>query len=189
VTTLDWILVGFVALTALGGLGNGLVATLLSLGGLVAGAIVGANLATQLLPDGMESSYTGVGGIAGALVGAAVLCAVARFVGSFVRGGLRLLPPLRLLDSIGGAVVGAVFGFALVWAGGAVATQVTDQANVRREVEDSQVIRQLNSIVAPKEFFGHEPHSRAKPPRPRPAKTPQSKSSSTALGRRNGATT
>jgi uncharacterized membrane protein required for colicin V production len=188
-TTLDWILIAFVALTALGGLGNGLVATLLSLAGLVAGAVVGANLATELLPDGMEASYAGLGGIGGALVGAALLCAVARLVGSFVRGGLRLLPPLRLLDSIGGAALGAVFGFALVWAGGAVAMQVTDQAQVRREVKQSQVIQHLNSIVAPKEFFDLEPRSRPKPHRQRPANAPQSKSSSTASGRRNGATT
>jgi uncharacterized membrane protein required for colicin V production len=168
VTTLDWILVGFVALTALGGLGSGLVATLLSFAGLVAGAVVGARLAPQFLPDRIESSYTGLVGIGGALVGAALLLALARFVGTFVRGGLRLLPPLKLLDSIGGAVLGAVFGFTLVWAGGAVAMQVTDQANVRKEVRQSQVLQQLNSIVAPKEFFDlHKPDH---PRKPRPAK-------------------
>jgi uncharacterized membrane protein required for colicin V production len=169
-STLDWILVAFVALTALGGLGSGLVTTLLSLAGLVAGALVGASLAPDVLPGGVESDYTGVLGIGGALVGAALFCALARFVGSFVRGGLRLLPPLRLLDSIGGAVLGAVFGFTLVWVGGAVAVQVTDEAKVRREVKQSQVIQGLNSIVPPKRFLDLDGHEKPAHPR-RPTRT------------------
>ena len=174
-STLDWVLVGFVALTALGGLGSGLVTTLLSLAGLVVGALVGASLSPGVLPGGIESDYTGTIGIGGALVGAALGCALARFVGSFVRGGLRLLPPLRLLDSIGGAVLGAVFGFTLIWAGGAVAMQVTDEAKVRQEVKHSQVIQQLNSIVPPKQFLDldgdKKPAKRpAHPRKPHPAK-------------------
>ena len=35
-------------------------------------------------------------------------------------------------EDVGGAVLGAVFGFTLVWAGGAVAMQVTDEAKVRQ---------------------------------------------------------
>ena len=59
------------------------------------------------------------------------------------------MPPLRTLDSMGGAVVGAVFGFTLVWAGGAVAMQLADQPKVRREVRHSQVIQRLNDIASP----------------------------------------
>jgi uncharacterized membrane protein required for colicin V production len=148
VTTLDWILLGFVALTALGGIATGLVTTLFSLAGLVAGAFVGAGLAPRFLPGGVESSYTGLVAIGGALVGAALLCVLARLLGSFVRGGLRLVPPLKALDMLGGALLGAAFGFALVWAGGAVAMQLTGQPKVRREVRHSQVIRQLNGIAS-----------------------------------------
>jgi uncharacterized membrane protein required for colicin V production len=163
-STLDWILVGFVALTALGGLGTGLVTTLFSFAGLVGGAIVGASLAPQILPGGGTSSYTGLIGIGGALVGAALLCGLARFVGSFVRGGLRLLPPLRLLDSAGGAMLGAAFGFALVWAGGAVAMQLSDQPEVRREVRHSQVLQRLNSIASPRELLNMDSLNRARNP-------------------------
>ena len=141
------------ALTALGGLGTGLVTTLFSFAGLVAGAIVGASLAPQFLSDGVESQYTGLVGIGGALLGAVLLCALARFVGSFVRGGLHLLPPLRMLDSLGGAVLGAVFGFTLVWVGGAVAMQLADRPEVRKEVRHSEVIRRLNQIVSPDDLL------------------------------------
>jgi uncharacterized membrane protein required for colicin V production len=171
VTTLDWILVGFVALTALGGLGTGLVTSLLSFAGLVGGAIVGASLAPELLPGGVESSYTGLIGIAGALVGAAVLCALARFVGSFVRGGLRLLPPLGILDSIGGAALGIAFGFTLVWAGGAVAMQISDRPQVRKEVRHSQVLQRLNAIASPRTFLNLDSLEPApKPVEPKPPK-------------------
>jgi uncharacterized membrane protein required for colicin V production len=162
VTTLDWILLGFVALTALGGLGSGLVTTLFAFAGLVAGAIVGASLAPQVLSAGVESRYTGLVGISGALLGAVLFCALARWIGSFVRGGLRLLPPLRIADSVGGAFLGAVFGFALVWVGGAVAMQLTDHPQVRREVRHSQVIQHLNEIASPKSVLNIHSLDRAR---------------------------
>ena len=115
--------------------------TLFSLAGLVAGAIVGASLAPQILAGGVESSYTGLVGVGGRdrRRGAALRArALRRLVR---RGGLRLLPPLRMLDSLGGAMLGAVFGFILVWAGGAVAMQLPDQPEVRKEVRQSEVIR------------------------------------------------
>jgi hypothetical protein len=74
---------------------------------------------------------------------------LARLIGSFVRGGLRLVPPLKALDMLGGALLGAVFGFALVWVGGGVAMQLTDQPKVRKEVRHSQVIQRLNGIASP----------------------------------------
>jgi hypothetical protein len=159
---LDWILVAFVVFTALGGFGTGLVATLFAVAGLVAGALVGSSLAPELV--GGESSYTGAVAVGGALVGAAFVCGLARFVGSFVRGGLRLLPPLRLLDSLGGAALGALFGIVLVWAGGAVALQVSDEPEVRREVRQSEVLRRLNAIASPKDVLNLDSLERARKP-------------------------
>ena len=46
-------------------------------------------------------------------------------------------------------MLGAVFGFALVWVGGAVAMQLADQPEVRKEVRHSQVIQRLNEIASP----------------------------------------
>jgi hypothetical protein len=164
VSRLDWFLVGFVALTAVGGLGTGLVTTLFSLAGLVAGAIVGASIAPQILDGGVESSYTGLVGIAGAIVGAALLCMLARLVGSFVSGGLRLVPPLRMLDSLGGAMLGVVFGLMLVWVGGAVAMQLPDHPEVRKAVRQSEVIQRLNSIASPSAYLNIDSLDRARKP-------------------------
>lgn len=148
-TTLDWILLGFVALTALGGFGTGIVTTLSGLAGLVAGALVGANLAPQFLSDSGVAQYSGLVGGGGALLGAVLLCSLARWVGSFIRGGLLLVPPLRLVDSLGGAVAGALFGLMLIWVGGAVALQLTNEPEVRKHVRQSQVIKRLNQIASP----------------------------------------
>jgi uncharacterized membrane protein required for colicin V production len=150
---LDWILLGFVALMALGGLGTGLVTALFTLAGLVGGAVVGASLAPEVLAGGAESSYTGAIGVGGALLGAVLLCALARFLGSFVRGGLHLLPPLRAVDAAGGAVLGAAAGFLLVWVAGAVAMQLPDHPDVRQEVRQSEVIQRLNGIASPNDLL------------------------------------
>ena len=145
-TTLDWVLVGFVALTALAGFRTGLVATVLSFAGLVAGAVVGARLAGGLVAGHERAPLLALGG---ALAGALALRAAAGIVGSFVRGGLRLLPPLRALDSFGGLAVGALWGLALVWVAGVVALALPGTASVRREVRDSLVLQHLNELAPP----------------------------------------
>jgi uncharacterized membrane protein required for colicin V production len=148
-TILDWVLLGFVALAALGGLRTGLVATLLSLAGLVAGAVIGARVAPEFLTDEASAEYSALVGLAGALVGAVVLRAAARIAGSFVRGGLRFLPPLRSLDSLGGLALGAAWGLALVWVAASVAVQLRGHPEIRKAVRQSHVITRLNEIAPP----------------------------------------
>ena len=53
------------------------------------------------------------------MIGASLLQWAASVAGSFARGGLSVIPPLRFLDSVGGFVVGAGLGLALVWVAGA----------------------------------------------------------------------
>src|SRR5437899_49484 len=119
-TRLDWIAVGVVGLAALGGLRRGLVGTALSLAGLVGGAIAGARIAPHFLAHGTSSPYLPVAGLVGAVVGAVVLQTVTGIIGSLARGGMRAIPPLRTLDSIGGLLAGAAWGLVLVWVAGAV---------------------------------------------------------------------
>jgi hypothetical protein len=119
----------------------------------VAGAVLGARVAPGFLDGGGSSGYTGLVALGGAVVGAVLLRAGARFAGSFVRGGLRLLPPLHALDSVGGLAVGAVWGLALVWVAGAVALQLPRHAPVRDEVKTSNVIKRLNEIAPPRDLL------------------------------------
>jgi S1-C subfamily serine protease len=145
-TRLDWILLGVIAVAALVGLRKGLVAGMLAISGIVAGAVVGARLAKVVLPGGSHSPYAPLVGLAGAVVGAIFLESVGSMVGSMFRSGLRL-PPLRALDSAGGLVLGAAAGLALVWVFGATALLLPGQPTLRRDVQRSAVLGRLNDIV------------------------------------------
>jgi S1-C subfamily serine protease len=149
VTRADWIAVAIVALGALGGLRRGLIGTVLSLAGLVAGAVLGAHVAPHLLHGGATSPYTPAIALTGAIVGAGLLSAVFGFAASFARGGLHLLPPLRALDSLGGLAAGAAIGLALVWVIGATLLQFPGQTTLRRDVQQSLILRRLNKIAPP----------------------------------------
>ncbi|HEY4348871.1 MAG TPA: CvpA family protein [Gaiellaceae bacterium] len=150
-TNLDWVLIAFVVLTGLSGYKRGLIVTILSLIGLVVGAIVGARVAPHLLSS--HTRYTALIGLVGSGVGIAVFEVAARIVGRTIRGGLHLLPPLHLLDSLGGAVIGALWGLALVWVASAVALQIPGHAKLRKHVRHSHVVRRLDKIAPPHDLL------------------------------------
>ena len=152
-TPVDWIALVLIALTAFSGFRRGLVASALSLGGLVAGAYVGSRAAPHLLHGGAGSPWTPLAGLGGAVAGALLLQAVAGIIGSFLRGGLRLTP-FRFIDSLGGLVLGAGAGVALVWAFGATALLVPGQTSLRREVQHSTIVRRLDEQVPPRRLLG-----------------------------------
>lgn len=147
-TRVDWIALGLIGVTALVGLRRGLIATALALGGLVAGAVLGARMAPHLLSGGARSPWTPAVGLGGALLGASVLHGIASFAGSIIRGGLRI-PGLRSLDTMGGLILGALAGAAIVWALGAAALEVPGQKRLREEAQRSKVLQRLNSLVPP----------------------------------------
>jgi S1-C subfamily serine protease len=149
VTRLDWIALGAVAVSAYAGLRRGLIAGVLSLCGFAVGALTGARVARHVLPAGASSPYLPLAALAGALTLAFVLQGVGGMLGAMLRGGLRGLPPLRALDTAGGALLGAALGLALVWVLGAVALQVPGQTELRQAVQRSEVLRQLNAVVPP----------------------------------------
>jgi S1-C subfamily serine protease len=150
VTRIDWIAAAVAVLGALTGLRRGLVATALSLAGLVAGALIGARVAPHLLHGGSSSPYTPIAALVGALGGAALFQWGAGIAGSFARGGLSVIPPLRMLDSLGGLLAGAALGLALVWVAGAVLLLLPGETRLRAEVQDSTVIRRLNELAPPR---------------------------------------
>jgi S1-C subfamily serine protease len=148
VTRLDWIVFAIVALAALLGLWQGFTIGVLSVVGMLAGALIGARVAPHLLPNGAESPYTPLVALAGA-AGFAVLF---ELVGSSAGAALRRRLPdlLRTADSIGGLAFGALSGLVLVWLVAAVALQLPGQPDLRREVQRSAVLRRLNELVPPR---------------------------------------
>jgi S1-C subfamily serine protease len=152
VAGVDWIALGLVVLAALAGLRKGLVASILAIVGVLAGAVLGARVAPLLLPGGSHSPYTPLVALAGAVIGAAVLEALGSMAGSFFRSGMHF-PPLRAFDSAGGLVVGAAAGLALVWIFGAAALLLPNQRSLRHSVQRSEVLRRLNEIVPPEQLL------------------------------------
>ena len=148
-TRVDWIALVIAGLSALSGLKRGLIATALSLAGLAAGAVLGARLAPHFLNNGAASPYTPLVGLGGAVVGAILMQSVASMIGSFARGALAVIPPLRMLDSLGGLAAGAALGLAVVWVAGAVLLQLPGQTKLRAEVQRSIILQRLNTIAPP----------------------------------------
>jgi hypothetical protein len=147
-TRADWLALAFAGVVAFLGLRKGLVGSALSLAGVVAGALLGANLAPHLLA-GDDSPYTPLVALAGAAFGAFVLETVGTLVGNRVRGAFTLVPPVRAADALGGLVLGAAAGLAVVWVAGAVALHLPGQTDLRRGAQRSAVLRTLNSVMPP----------------------------------------
>ena len=145
----DWIAIAIVLLSAVGGMRRGLVLSAFSLVGIAAGAYVGSRIAPHLLHGGSTSTWTPVAGLVGAVLGAMLFQIAALFAGSFVRGGLKLTP-LRLLDTAGGLFLGAAIGLAIVWVGASVALLTPNETSLRRQVERSEIVKQLDSALPPR---------------------------------------
>src|SRR6266516_4848882 len=152
VTRVDWIALGLVALTGLVGLRKGLVASLLAITGIVAGAVLGARAAPLVLHSGAHSAYAPLVALGGAVIGAAVLEALGSMAGPFFRAGLRF-SPLRAMDTAGGLVLGAAAGLALVWVFGAAALLLPGQRSLRESIQRSELLRKLNDIVPPEKLL------------------------------------
>jgi uncharacterized membrane protein required for colicin V production len=155
---IDWIILAIVGLSAAAGFRRGVIATALSLAGLVIGAIVGARMAPHFLAAGTHSRYSALVGLGCAVGGVVVFQLLARVLAQAIRGGLRLLPPLRLLDSLGGLAVGAMLGLVLVWVVGAVALQIPGHKKVRREVRQSKVLHRLDKVAPPHDVLKIQKH-------------------------------
>lgn len=148
----DWIAVALVIVLAVTGYFRGLLTAVLSLAGVVGGAVLGARLAPYLLSGGSRSPYTPLFALGGAAFFAIVLEALGSFVGARLRSSLRP-KPLRAVDSAGGLVLGAATGLALVWVLGTVALLIPGQTQLRQYAQRSAIVRRLNELVPPSELL------------------------------------
>jgi hypothetical protein len=145
----DWIAIVIVLIAAFGGLRRGLVLSAFSLVGLAAGAYVGSRVAPHVLHGGSMSRWTPAAGLIGAVIGAMLLQFAALFAGSFIRGGLKL-PPLRLIDTAGGLLLGTAIGLGIVWVGASVALLTPGETRIRQEVERSAIVKHLDAALPPR---------------------------------------
>jgi uncharacterized membrane protein required for colicin V production len=184
VAGIDWIALLVVAAFALLGWRQGLVAGLLSFGGLIGGAILGSKLAPILLHNGNRSPYAPLISLGIAIAGAVVVQSLGLTLGLFLRQSVLRPPPLRFLDTAGGLILGAAAGVVVVWVLGVVALQLPGQTALRREVQGSHVLRRLNSHFSPRRLLRAlarfdplpavgGPFARVRPPNPAIVSTPR----------------
>jgi S1-C subfamily serine protease len=143
----DVIAIAVVVLTAIGGVRRGLVTGALSLGGLFAGAIVGAHAVPAIVGD--LGGWTPLVALVGAALGGMLGQTVGLFVGHTARKSMLPLPPLRMLDSAGGVLLGAATGLALCWVAGAALLYMPGQSDLRRVAQQSSILSGLTEALPP----------------------------------------
>jgi Trypsin-like peptidase domain/Colicin V production protein len=147
-TGLDWIIVAFTVLLATWGYFQGLVVSGLSLGGFLVGAIAGGRIAPLLLQDGSHSPYAPLFSLVGAVFLGTMIAVLLEALGSNIRRRF-VLPPLRLLDGVGGALLIGTVALGLAWIAGAVALQTPGARKYREDIQRSLILRRLNDLLPP----------------------------------------
>ena len=147
-TALDWIILAFTVLMALWGYQQGLIVGLLSLLGFAAGAFAGSRLAPLLLDEGSRSPYAPLFSLVLALFLGGLMATGLEVVGFHVRH--RMGDVLGTADGVGGAALVACVGLGVAWIAAAVVLQAPGTPReARREIQRSEILRRLNSVLPP----------------------------------------
>jgi S1-C subfamily serine protease len=147
-TALDWIIIAFILLMAVWGYLQGLIVSALSLGGFALGAFAGSRLGPILLEGGSSSPYAPLFSLVTALMIGGLAAVLFEAMGEGIRRRLAF-PLAGMIDGIGGALLVAALGFALVWIAGAVVLQTPGARKFRKDIQRSFVLRELNEVLPP----------------------------------------
>jgi S1-C subfamily serine protease len=145
-TGIDWVIIGAVVLLALFGWAQGFIAGMLALVGFAAGAWLGTRIAPLVLGDGRESTWAPAFALVGAIVAGGVLAASFEGMGARLRARFSS-PAFAAIDGALGAVLTACVGLLVAWVLGAVALRAGP--DIRRDVQRSAILRQLNAVLPP----------------------------------------
>src|SRR5919106_4239563 len=115
VTGLDWLIVAFALLMGVWGYQQGLIVGALSLAGFIAGAFLGSRIGPALLPDGSESPYAPVTGLAGAVLIGTIAALTLEGVAQGLRQRWVRAPAAFVADGAAGAILLAALGLTLAW--------------------------------------------------------------------------
>jgi len=147
-TAVDWMIVAFTVLLAFYGYLQGFIVGVLSLLGFAVGAFLGTRLGPLLLPSGSHSQYAPIFGLIGALLAGGMLASGLEGVGLHARAALRL-PGLRTVDGLLGAALTGCVGLGIAWIIGAIALQAAGSQPLRRDIQRSAILKELNQLLPP----------------------------------------
>jgi S1-C subfamily serine protease len=148
VSGIDWLIIAFTVLLAFYGYVQGFIVGVLSLVGFGIGAFVGTRLAPLVLPSGSASPYAPMFGLLGAVLAGAVLARGFEGLGLHARAAIRL-PGFRALDGLLGAALTGCVALGVAWMLGAVALQSTGSVVLRRDIQRSSILTELNRLLPP----------------------------------------
>ena len=150
-STADWVVIAVVALAGFYGISTGFLRGAFSLAGFAVGAYLGARLAPLILTDG--SPYVPVIALCGAVLLGTLMRGLAALVAGGLRSSLGVIPGIRLLDRIAGLALGLVAGVFLCWAIGAVLLYVPGETELRRSVQRSTILSEINEVFPPERLL------------------------------------
>jgi S1-C subfamily serine protease len=151
VSTADWVVIAVVAIAGLYGISTGFLRGAFSLAGFAVGAYLGARLAPLILTDG--SPYVPVVALAGAVLFGMLGRGAAALLAGILRSSLGVIPGVRLLDRLAGLALGLVAGVFLCWAIGAVLLYVPGENELRRSVQRSTILSEINDVFPPERLL------------------------------------
>jgi uncharacterized membrane protein required for colicin V production len=151
VSTADWVVIAVVAVAGVYGISTGFLRGAFSLAGFAFGAYLGARLAPLILSDG--SPYVPVVALASAVLCGMLMRGLAALLAGALRTSIGVIPGMRLLDRLAGLVLGLVAGVFLCWAIGAVLLYLPGETDLRRSVQESTILGEINEVVPPERLL------------------------------------
>ncbi len=152
-TGLDWLIIAFALLMGAWGYRQGLIVGALSLAGFAVGAFLGSRIGPELLADGSESPYSPAVSLTGALLVGGLVAVSLETVA--VRARRRILGPVgrrravAIAEGTGGALLLVALALGLAWLFGAVALNTPGAKDLRKAVQQSEILQALNSTFPP----------------------------------------
>ena len=150
-STADWVVIAVVAVSGLYGVATGFLRGAFSLAGFALGAYFGARLAPLILSDG--SPYVPVVALGGAVLLGTLMRGLASVLAGALRTSLGVIPGVRFLDRFAGLLLGLAAGVFLCWAIGAVLLYLPGETDLRRSVQRSTILSEINDVVPPERLL------------------------------------
>ena len=148
-TVLDWAIIAFTLALALWGYRQGLIVGVLTLGGFAVGAFLGSRLGPLVLSQGSDSPYAPLCGAIGALLVGALAAVTLEGIALALRRRVIRHPVMHHADGAGGAALIGAVALGLAWIFGAVALHAPGTTQLRADVQDSVILRELDHVLPP----------------------------------------
>jgi Trypsin-like peptidase domain/Colicin V production protein len=148
-TVLDWAIVAFTLALAIWGYRQGLIVGALTLAGFGLGAFLGSRLGPIVLSKGADSPYAPLCGAIGALLVGALTAVMLEGIALGLRRRVIRHPLMHRADGAGGAALIGALALGLAWIFGAVALHAPGTTQLRADVQNSVILRELDHMLPP----------------------------------------